>query len=593
MIPTLQLDPASLSLWFNVDLFGNYLGDDRGPQFFKDVTSGDLGNATAILDTITEPRLEAHYYQLASAVWHEKRHFLDFALTTWGASQVRAFFQLTLISTLVLRELQEDGHSEILCPLDVYDDPVQLYAARTKSPVSDRIRRAAAEVRRQKENIRSQNVFVTDDDSGHRLAVGGIAQMESLAYVCQIASLQYQYGTHAIDILNRFGALRNITDTQYLWLTVLAPQSTMSRLPNDLVEHNPAVPVAMAVAALCGDMSRGDALTQRGWGSQSPEARLADLLPEVPTAQLGDASDDEIWHSVDAACLKVFGRTVADEIRADVTAQCRVAENLERVVPGSPVSKAFNDYTALRERLAQRFAETPTAFTSAQGFFVISDEIMPFPILCSPRGSQTVPQDHEPLFGFDFSDVIDDPSASGWYAVTDAAHRRVSSTAIALDYTAGWNGLIRTQFPIAKLLMNGRRHRTMLGAELHDAENLLRRLNLQPRFMNGTARPADEVDGRAYRRFTGATRLKCDFTSAAIDTDSAVFISPWDMREQPYLDYMRAILGPLADFIVKKDWSHWATSPEIAERIRSQWRPGAPASPSEAESAAPTERRPR
>lgn len=89
MIPTLQLDPSTLAIWFNVDLLNSYKGEERGFEVFTHAANDNLGEAYPILDDAVSDAHRSHYYEILSAVWHEKRHFVDFLLTNYGAFHVR------------------------------------------------------------------------------------------------------------------------------------------------------------------------------------------------------------------------------------------------------------------------------------------------------------------------------------------------------------------------------------------------------------------------------------------------------------------------------------------------------------------------
>jgi hypothetical protein len=55
----------------------------------------------------------AHF---ASSVWHEKRHFLDFLLTNYGAFRIRQFFEI--YRNLPVLFNQTGDSKRILLPLD-------------------------------------------------------------------------------------------------------------------------------------------------------------------------------------------------------------------------------------------------------------------------------------------------------------------------------------------------------------------------------------------------------------------------------------------------------------------------------------------
>jgi hypothetical protein len=94
MIPIIQFDPATMSLWYDVELVS--LADPSG-TIAKAVATAVGGNTLQVIDQLKEiddQRLHGRAIQLVSAFWHEKRHFLDFIATNYGAFRFRQFLEV-------------------------------------------------------------------------------------------------------------------------------------------------------------------------------------------------------------------------------------------------------------------------------------------------------------------------------------------------------------------------------------------------------------------------------------------------------------------------------------------------------------------
>jgi hypothetical protein len=230
MIPTLQLDPSTLAIWFNVDLLNSYKGEERGLEVFTHAANHDLKEVYPILDATASDAHRSHYYEILSAVWHEKRHFVDFLLTNFGAFHVRTYFQMYFNLPEGLKEFQYKD-IPVLLPLDTYADPVKLMGLGIKEPPPTELLKLARWLRARKRALREDTAPY---DGGRGLTeYGGLAQMEAIAYSCQLAVLQLEFGTDAIELLNLHSPLPSIQSRRYAWgerLLGTRPPATASGL---------------------------------------------------------------------------------------------------------------------------------------------------------------------------------------------------------------------------------------------------------------------------------------------------------------------------------------------------------------------------
>src|SRR6266404_4937335 len=94
MIPIIQFDPSSLSLWYDAHLIGMCRGGDQLGVALEYAIRGNDPALKDLVDCIDDPWVQTRSANIASAVWHEKRHFLDFVLTNYGALRIRHMFEV-------------------------------------------------------------------------------------------------------------------------------------------------------------------------------------------------------------------------------------------------------------------------------------------------------------------------------------------------------------------------------------------------------------------------------------------------------------------------------------------------------------------
>jgi hypothetical protein len=105
VISTFALDPATLTL--NTQAFHPSMGEELLTVLEAGIRQPE--SCKNLLATISTKGRRGLYANIISSIWHEKRHFLDFILTNYGAFRVRQFFQVYFNLNLVLEEAKQDG----------------------------------------------------------------------------------------------------------------------------------------------------------------------------------------------------------------------------------------------------------------------------------------------------------------------------------------------------------------------------------------------------------------------------------------------------------------------------------------------------
>jgi hypothetical protein len=575
MIPTLQLDPSTLAIWFNTNLLSSYKGEERGFEVFTHAANHNLGELYPLLDAAASDVHRVHYYEIISAVWHEKRHFVDFLLTNFGALHVRTYFQMYHNIPQGLKEIRSKG-MPLLLPLDTYADPVKLMGLGIQGEPPTELLKLARWLRTRKRALRTDS---TPYDGGRGLTEhGGLAQMEAIAYSCQLALLQYELGTDAIELLNRHSPLPSVQNRRYAWARdfwAYLPPHPDFPASADIVDMN--LMLAILVASLCGRVFTLAGEAEIPADRTAPSSRLLKLFTAERWSKYAGAPAEEIWARVDAKVKELWGFSVEEELQQDWEIESRLLSELKAADPDSVVVRAFAKYHATRKIVIDDFIASPTAYTSMVGYMsLLAEGVSPLQIICSPSGQQGAPPG-VPLFDYDFSNLGSHPSLRGWHAVVNPNANNGGGAKISIGFDDDWKSIVTEFSPVTKLLVSGRAQRLMLGAEIKQGEELLKRIGFTMRFMPPYDKPDHLVNGNDYQHLTGMDQAKCDFTGEMINAEDFDFISPWEIRDnrafRGFLTYIGEQMNSeqMAALTIAKDWSHWLTSKAHAKALRSRF----------------------
>lgn len=577
MIPTLQLDPSTLAIWFNADLLNSYKEEEHGLELFIHAASHDISKVCPILDNAGSDTHRSHYYEILSAVWHEKRHFVDFLLTNFGAFHVRTYFQMYYNTPQALRELRKKN-SPVLLPLDTYADPVKLMGLGIEEQQPSELLKIAQWLRRRKQALRED---ACPYDGGRGLTEhGGLAQMEAIAYTCQLAILQFEFGTDAIKLLNQHSPLPLHQNRRYSWARDL-----WCRLPPnpDFTASakvvNVDVMLAIMVASLCGRTFTLTGETNIPSEGDAPSLRFLKLFTSERWDRYAEADIGEVWSRVDAKAKELWGFTIEEELLQDWEIESKLLDTLKSEGGGPPIVSAFEKYHAKRRVVIDDFISSPSRYTSVIGYWeLLRDGVSPLQVICSPSG-QPFSGSMKALFEYDFSQfgIQTFLNPKGWYAIANPHLSIQSSDKIAFGFDEDWISILTEFSPVTKLLVSGRAQRVMLGAELARGEQLLSEIGLRTQFVAPYDKLQGGISGEAYSHLTGRDEAVCDFSGKTVKASDFDFISPWEIRSDQarrgFFEYIAERMGsePMAAFTIAKDWSHWLTSKSHAAELRSRF----------------------
>lgn len=498
---------------------------------------------------------------LLSTAWHEKRHFSDLVLTSFGAYRTRLNFQAMFAGPALVREAR--AHGRLVVPITAYADPVRLQSLGVEPPYPPNVLRMG-------ENLAARYAFHELDrlplEPG--LNLGATSCLEALAYMSQVAAIEYHFGAAAsaqVQLLLHEGGLPKV----YTWVRRFGRELGLVEdmgpgWPEGAVKVHRAAPLLFM--ALCGRSGN-----LRGEGGSPGGSLAAERLPRLAAAMLErklnlqGMDGAEAWEALDRLHLDLWGRRCADELEADLERDDELLGLMVDQDDDSAVVEAFDEYAGLRRRMVAEFRADPQPFVDPYVFpATLLPRLHPRPRLEEPKGQFfPVPEGWaavcdgalpEHLVHRDGHDLT--RWSRWWWSITPKAW-----TVPAGDWgleSASWIELMQFWAPSAKFLIGGRAAPDCLGPELQMIERAIGsscELLIEPHAARGpTPDPASFWFGH------GRAVAQCDFSGEPLDAASAVCISPWRIHlSERNLDFVleRYQRSPIAPSLMLKDWSIW------------------------------------
>jgi hypothetical protein len=542
------------------------------------VVAGDSQYAVASLDAIEDPALFDRGLHMVSAMWHEKRHFLDFILSNYGAFRFRQFLDVYVNLPLIIRKGKESG--VIHAPLEIYNDPVRAGVLGIHNP-SPELQQIAAALSRRRRMIERDRTPITSRLGSMEL--GGEALLESLAFLAQLDFVLINYGQ---DGAKRFyDSLFNKENFFSKYLGVVEATISVGLAPasyeGGVANVDSTLLECILFAALQSDYRPG--LTGPHNTSYPGErfagicVELAQARPDLKNARRGSLVWEECWHEVNAACIRLFGQDVLQEMELDFGHfKAQTKEKLIGNVPDD-LEDVVDDYFNLREQMLKEFANEPQLFVTARRFTAeLADRLQPNYVVCTSNGTVGDPPDgHDLLMGYadPEGDLDNRPYAKWWWACAPKpVSDEESENALKFGTRKSWYNIMDFYAPIAKLLMNGRRIRTLIGPELlYAQQRLSATLSIEVEFYPSFEYPQEELPADIFYYYYGSENLICDWSSAALTKPEGQMLSPWTLRRWPKL--AQAAIEKMgghefAYFAFVRDWSPWIVSDTVYEKLK-------------------------
>jgi hypothetical protein len=568
MIPTAQFDPATLTIWTTT---GALLEPAAGLAAAAVRAAARGENPSALLESIPLGHpLRTRLLWFASSMWHEKRHFMDTCLTNYGARRFRDLFNLACNFVPLLAMAQSRGEP-VWFPVEIYGCPVQRRVLSIPEPTPET--RELARLAKAMKGLMSQLDAAVGIKGDRIIHLGGQAQMEGLAQVSQIMSLEHCFGIDNVQAVTAEYVHRLPREGPYRAIESVSGVLGCAKLQGNFLAVNPGLAAALFVTSLCGRFYGAGA--QPAADLISPWQRFARLLEELgPGAGRFDMPDDEAAALVDRVASRLWGRTAFEEIAADIDAmEAKLDPSAVPWLAAEGLDEVFADFLDLRRRLLAAARELGPASVLPRAFPLLwRDRLLPWHVVATPGGSAE-DDDSPVVFGADLNlppevqSIF--PSRVAWGRL-DSASSDDQAENFAPSAREAWLQMLERHGPRAQLMLNGRRHRRMVPPELERPLDEIEQLGVQvqfhPRFKwpelrDQSTRTAEAV---ALAAFSGRTSFICDITGEELEPAAAAVLTPWEFRHSALLPIFRQG-GFFNELKLATDWSDWVVRRDLLE----------------------------
>jgi hypothetical protein len=575
MIPIIQFDPSSLTLWYDTHLIARMRGSAEIGKALDLALRGADAELVDHIKSIDDSWVSTRASTIAVACWHEKRHFVDFLLTNYGAFRMRQFFSVYLNFPAVISDAQQMG--ELLVPLQSYREKLFCKHLGLKSP-TDSILAIAKNIRDRKKML-GDDMHVEASRFGD-IEISGESLLEAVAHHIQTAKAERVFGIEASHLIQKDVPENSIVSQRYTWAYRLLIHSGLINSPGMigdglLIDDSPFLPICYG------------ALACRVWGQQqtrtestssfNPSERFASLVIGLrdQAADIHKASVIDAWEIVNRTAKKLFDRTIIEEMRADIELEedfvtKKMSEDFLK-----SARTAYRDYHELRVRTFERFVEHPEEVLDQRVYSDSTEKgVAPYVIVAASSGEVgDPPPDYSRILGYSDPELAAKREDARWWwaASLKDQNQRVPNRKIALQSQEVWMEIASDLAPFAKLIMDGRNIRTMLGPEIVAAEARLRttfKINLvvDPRH----AYPKGTIPSDFWYYLTGKDTHRCDMTYETVTKPEGLVVGPWALRLRPgFYDALRGSGYPDTTVALAfwRDWSPWFFSEEFREQF--------------------------
>jgi hypothetical protein len=568
MIPIFSFDLSTMSMWFDPTMISQHPDREYLSEILNAGMMGDLQDAVNI--TVRKdkaPATQAWGIDLLSCVWHEQRHFFDFVLTNYGAFRFRQFLEIYINAGALLRGTSENN-TPLIFPIDAVLDPVRMQILGAASLPEFELLATAVSKRKKISVIDRQTVPI----DGLPYELGGEAQFEALAYLTQIVGIQEYFGGEVSFQVQEMVPDHIRKNQKYNWFIKIGQHfglisGTNAGTARSVVNLGPMLPLIYA------------GLFTRHWEKEEddevyshdlPSYRLPFLIQEIMKDRDAYLRLDlqGQWDYVNGLCRQHWGKTVLEELEADLQKEKSHLEQLKAQDNYDEVRRIFEDYHALRSLLFGIFKADPLAIIDPLRF---AREILP---LVRPRTVIAYPHGvDEPLPGLERAfGYAEGKHKWGWAYVPEKWYTR--QDCLTLEEHDAWGHIISEFAPLAKMLINGRKHKTMLGPELLVAEQMLRSAEVPILFDPLFKFPVEKNAMSSYYHLTKREEAVCDLCKMPVRKPEGFLLAPWWFRYSARNASVAITAyngGEEGKYRFLRDWSHWVVCDNCLKGLRAHF----------------------
>lgn len=575
MIPLLQFDPATLTLWYDTQLLAASKSSREVGLALHYAMDGREDWLKCLIREQADPWTQTRCASVASAVWHEKRHFLDFLLTNYGALRIRQFFQLYIHVRATLQS-SLDTKNPILVPLDRNLDALRREMMGIKE-LHPAIESMAGNVSRSKKMILQDRRPIPGRFGA--MEVGGEAIFECIAYHVQLGKIHRVFGYDLATRVQTDNPSRELVSQKYQWVYQLLTQTGLmdaTYAPGlDAVLLNDAPLIPLLYGALAGRFHGQEQTRAEGVSSYHAAERLASLVIKLrqDAPDFARLSTLDAWQRVNDAASAIFGRSVIEEIDADYEHEEKLIARFEEAGSDGFVVSAYKDYHRLRGRFIELLKEKPEDILAQDKWADnLVNKTQPFLVAAAPAGAIGVPPGNfSRLSGYEHenTDYDEVPDARWWWTAMRKHGDAEGDDLLRFDNHRTWVSVAADYAPIAKLLFDGNKMRSMVGPEIMSTRIRLQRQTGIPLIVDSLSRhPNEEHDIAQWYYLTGRKQFHCQVTRRLVKAPHGRMLDPWDVRRRPaFLDALVSFVRPEQQqrmhFSILRDWSPWLVCDEV------------------------------
>jgi hypothetical protein len=233
--------------------------------------------------------------------------------------------------------------------------------------------------------------------------------------------------------------------------------------------------------------------------------------------------------------------------------------------------KGYIDFHSLRRCFFSILKDDPAKILGDLDYSLdLNTKLQPFIVVAASSGELGVPPpDYERLLGYVDPELPDKNGTWWWAALAKNWPQHTNTEIYCLRDRKAWTSIISDAAPFAKLIIDGRNIRTMLGPEIISAEKRVSyrfrtKVLVDPHF----AFPRLKITAANWYFLTGRDQYRCDLTWETVKRPEGVVVDAWALRLWPQL--VNHLLGRIADKdslmrSFQRDWSPLLLSEEFRE----------------------------
>lgn len=553
MIWFANLDPSNLRL--NLDLTQIAKGSS-GKEIAIAISNCCFGNITEFnnsLLSIDGKEDKEKCVNLCSLIWHEQRHFLDLVLSNYGGYIFREYFTCYINIESVINELIE-LKEDLIFPLDVYNDEVRLKILN-KSTNSTHIKIVAEDLQKRENAIMKDRLPIYD------VEMGSYAILELIGFVFQLSAVENIAGIDYHLSFNEFINKNDPEGLKYKWVTNFSeilnyPISDINEMYQ--VEHIGMMPIIFYPALLTRSWKNDISDNKKGESFLSANSRISLILEYIidNKEKFQSIVFEDIWAETNIMSKYLFGRTIVEEIEMDLFFQNQMLKNFSNINP--LLKDIMSQYIDLKIDLLSILKSNPEQIFHPDKYVNKTlTKVRPIPIFYTPSA---IDNNKLSLMGWESLHAIKeikDEKIINIYNLTSIPKIWENQNILGFKELYSWKKIFLVYTAIAKLMIKGRNHKSIMGAELLTAEQIILESGVNIVYEPEFKYPTDLVMKASYLYdIQDVKDAICDMCGEKQEKPSGYIVSPWIFQK---MNYYILIGGDTDEMRLKqaKDWSPW------------------------------------